>query len=97
MGHVCHAWLFIGCVVMRTRTLRVVLETGELAGLGGITITSELTLHSDGSLTGTAILLGDDCEVALAATGEHYESIVTAAGSKGGEAAPDAADQRKLS
>jgi len=60
---------------MKARKLRVVFETGELGGgLGAVTVTSVLTLHADGSLTGDGVLLAGDSAVALAATGEHSES-----------------------
>ena len=58
---------------MRAKKLRVVFETGEMAGIGSVTITSELLLHEDGTLTGSGVLLAGDGELALAATGQFEE------------------------
>ena len=63
---------------MQAKKVRVVFETGDLGGgVGSVTITSVLTLNPDGSVTGNGILLAADSELAFAATGEHFESVVT--------------------
>jgi hypothetical protein len=60
---------------MRAKQLRVVFETGELAGIGGVTLTTELTLYDDGTVTGGGVLLAGDTELAVAATGTYSETI----------------------
>jgi hypothetical protein len=62
---------------MRARRLRLVFETGELSGVGGVTITSELVVYSDGTVTGQGVLVTGDAELAFAATGELVESLAT--------------------
>jgi hypothetical protein len=61
---------------MRARKVRVVFETGDLAGIGGVTVTTELLLYEDGTLTGAGVLLAGDSELAVAATGTYSETIV---------------------
>jgi hypothetical protein len=60
---------------MRAKKLRVVFETGEIAGIGGVMVTAELALHDDGTLTGAGVLLAGDNELPIAATGTFSDGI----------------------
>jgi hypothetical protein len=54
------------------KKLHVVFETGDQGGASGVALVTELVLHPDGTVTGTAVLEADGgISVALAATGTH--------------------------
>jgi hypothetical protein len=62
---------------MRVTKVRIVFETGELGGGLPLTMTGELDLHADGSITGTGVLFGPGIAGHFAATGS-FESIAPA-------------------
>ena len=61
-------------ISMRTRTLRVIFETGESAG-EAVILTAELVLYEDGTLTGSGLLSAGRHASDVAATGTHEPTL----------------------
>jgi hypothetical protein len=63
---------------MRTKKVDVVLETGELSHGVPLTVTCQLVLHEDGTVTGSGTLTAPGLQEAFAATGRFMDSLAPA-------------------